>query len=98
MLAGLLADTSADTRCNILLPGEIHLMMAKLDPGPHEVEVRYFGKGGSELGRMRQRAMPLKVPEQGDAVLVVRSDPQYAVPRSAAERDMDPYFKTAKLR
>lgn len=98
MLAGLLADTSADTRCNILLPGQIHLMMAKLDPGPHEVEVRYFGKGGQELGRMRQRALPLKVPERGDAVMVVRSDPQYQLPRSAAERDMDPYFKSPKLR
>lgn len=98
LLWGALSSAEADTRCNVLLPGQIHLMMAKLDPGPHEIEVRYFADGGRELGRMKQRAIPLRVPERGDAVLVVRSDPTYEIPRSAAERDMDPYFKTAKLR
>lgn len=98
LLWGALSSAEADTRCNVLLPGQIHLSMAKLDPGNHEVEVRYFNGSGRELSKMRQRAIPLKVPERGDAVLVVRSDPRYEIPRSEAEREMDPYFKSPKLR
>ncbi|KAA0214386.1 hypothetical protein EDM80_06825 [bacterium] len=98
LLWGALSSAEADTRCNVLLPGQIHLMMAKVPPGKHEVEVRYYDGSGRELGRQRQRALPLNVPERGDAVMIVRSDPHYVVPRNEKERAADPYAKAPALR
>ncbi|MCC6466171.1 MAG: tetratricopeptide repeat protein [Planctomycetes bacterium] len=91
LIAGLLMNAEADTRGNALLPGETHLLMAKLPPGKHELEVRYFDKGGSELRGMRQQGVPCMVPEQGDAALVLRSDPRYYIPRESSLIKADPY-------
>jgi hypothetical protein len=91
MIASLLVSAKADTRGNDLLPGETHLMMAKLPPGDHKVEVRYFDTMGRELTQMRQSGIPLKVPEKGDASLLVRSTPKYQVDPAKAEAN--PYPK-----
>ncbi len=98
LLYGLLSSAEADTRCNVLLPGQIHLMMANVPPGKHEVEVRYFDSNSREIGNMRQRALPLLVPERGDGMLVVRSDPHYKIPLNEKERAENPYAKSPKLR
>ncbi|MBX3461463.1 MAG: hypothetical protein KF696_16070 [Planctomycetes bacterium] len=90
MVAGLLANAEADTRGNVLLPGETHLMMAKLPPGEHKVELRFFDSNGRELANLRQRDIPLRVPETGDAVLLARSQPRYIVPRTLEEARMNP--------
>src|SRR5690606_33379792 len=42
LVASLLMNAEADTRGNVLLPGETHMLLAKLPPGEHDVEVRYF--------------------------------------------------------
>jgi hypothetical protein len=91
LIAGALTNPRADVRCNALLPGQFHLMMAKLPPGKHEVEVRYFDKGGRELSAYRQRAIPLEVREKGDSVLLVRGSPRYRFLRTQSERMLDPY-------
>ncbi|MCA8915190.1 MAG: hypothetical protein KDB90_07250 [Planctomycetes bacterium] len=91
LLASLLMNAEADTRGDVLLPGETHLMMANLPPGKHEVEVRYYDGQGRELQNLRQTGIPLTVPEKGDASLLVRSNPQYQVPASDDWRAMDPY-------
>jgi len=91
LIGGLLMRADADTRGNDLLPGETHLLMAKLDPGKYAVEVRFFGDGGNELTSMRQTGIPLIVPKQGDATLLLRSDPRYIVPDSDDWRTADPY-------
>jgi hypothetical protein len=91
LIAGLLANPEADTRGNVLLPGETHLMMAKLPPGDHTVELRYFDSSDRELHNLRQRDIPLHVPEKGDAVLLARSQPRYAIPATDDQRKADPY-------
>jgi hypothetical protein len=96
LIASLLLNAEADTRGNDLLPAETHLMMAKLPPGEHQVEVRYFDGTGRELTEMRQQNIPLKVPEKGDASLLVRSKPKYQVPTDAAWHDANPYAKMPK--
>jgi hypothetical protein len=90
LLAGLLADASADTRGNVLLPGETHLMMAQLPPGDYSVELRFFDAGDRELKSMRQSGLPLHVPERGDAVLLARSHPPYAIPTGEEHHAADP--------
>lgn len=89
MLGGLLMNAEADTRGNVLLPGETHLLMAKLPPGTHEVEVRYFDVQGRELTEFRQTGVQMNVPETGDAVLLLRSQPQYSF--NPALTAADPY-------
>ncbi|MBZ0135637.1 MAG: hypothetical protein K8I27_04595 [Planctomycetes bacterium] len=91
LIASLLMNAEADTRGNVLLPGETHLMLAKLPPGEHKVEVRYYDANGNELRDMRQQGIPLTVPEKGDASLLVRSTPKYQVPTSESWRTTDPY-------
>lgn len=90
LLGGLLMNAEADVRGNSLLPGETHLMMAKLPPGKHEVELRFYDANGRELRDLRQVGVPLNVPETGDAVLLARSQPRY---RAGSESMMaaDPY-------
>jgi hypothetical protein len=82
-------SAKADTRGNDLLPGETHLMMAKLPPGDHKVEVRYFDSMGRELQQMRQSGIPLTVPEKGDASLLVRATPKYQF--DPAKLEANPY-------
>lgn len=96
LIAGLLMNAEADTRGNVLLPGETHLMMAQLPPGEHDVEIRFFDKDGRELRDMRQQGIPLTVPETGDATLLVRSKPKYQIPTSESWREADPYANTKK--
>lgn len=97
LVASLLMSTEADTRGNVLLPGETHLMMARLDPGDYDVTLRYFDKNGRELRSMRQDMVPLTVPESGDATLLVRSAPRYQVPPAGSARlTADPYGKPKK--
>ncbi len=93
LIAGLLGNAEADTRGNVLLPGETHLMLAKLPPGQHEVELRFYDNRDNEIHNLRQRGIPLTVPEpgQGDAVLLARSHPRYVVPDTAEHRMADPY-------
>ena len=91
LLASLLMNAEADTRGDVLLPGETHLMMAKLPPGKHTVEVRYYDGYGRELRDMRQQNVPLEVPERGDATLLLRSKPRYVVPDSDVWRNENPY-------
>jgi hypothetical protein len=91
LIAGLLGNAEADTRGNVLLPGETHLMMAKLPPGEHTVELRYFDKDGRELNGLHQRGIPLTVPEEGDAVLLTRSQPRYVMPGTEEQLMGDPY-------
>jgi hypothetical protein len=91
LIGGLLANAEADTRGNVLLPGETHLMMAKLPPGEHTVELRYFDRMNMELRQLRQTDIPLSVPEKGDAVLLARSQPRYVIPATDAHRQADPY-------
>jgi tetratricopeptide (TPR) repeat protein len=95
LIASLLMNAEADTRGNELLPAETHLMMAKLPPGKHRVEVRYFDEHGRELAEMRQTDVPLMVPEKGDASLLVRSKPKYQL-GDAARHEADPYAKMPK--
>lgn len=90
MIGGLLMNAEADTRGNVLLPGETHLLMAKLPPGRHEVEVHFFDMQQRELRELRQTGIPIDVPETGDAVKLVRSTPQYNV-RDTALKAADPY-------
>ncbi|MHC4840315.1 MAG: hypothetical protein ACYTDT_05040 [Planctomycetota bacterium] len=82
LLASALTNPEADTRCNLLLPGETHLMLAKLEPGDYEVEVRFFDENGSRLRKLDQQNIPLTVPEEGDATLLLRSRPRYRVPNA----------------
>lgn len=91
LLGGLLMNAEADTRGNVLLPGETHLMMAKAAPGKHDLELRYYDASGRELRDMRQTGLKLDVPETGDAMMLVRSRPHYSVPDSASARAADPY-------
>ncbi len=94
LIAGLLSDPEADTRGNVLLPGETHMLLAKLPPGTHQAELRFFDANGGEIRRMRQTGIEFTVPEQGDTTLLLRSDPNYVLPRSAAEAAKDPYAGT----
>ncbi|MEZ5994080.1 MAG: hypothetical protein R3E76_17230 [Planctomycetota bacterium] len=96
LIASLLMNAEADTRGNVLLPGETHLMMAKLPPGDHDVEIRFYDASGRELRDMRQQGVPLTVPERGDASLLVRSRPKYLVPRGESMRTADPYANMPK--
>lgn len=91
LLGGLLMSASADTRGNGLLPGETHLMMASLPPGDYDVQVRFFDRSGHELQHMRQQRVPLNVPEEGDATLLLRSRPRYIVPPGETRKSADPY-------
>lgn len=90
MIGGLLMNAEADTRGNVLLPGETHLMMTKAAPGKHDVELRYFDMQGREMREMRQTGLTLNVPEKGDAVLLARSRPQYRA-GDAGRAAEDPY-------
>lgn len=91
LIAGLLADAGADTRGNVLLPGETHMLLAKLPPGQHKAELRFYDANGSEIRRMRQTDIAFNVPEAGDTTLLLRSEPNYVLPRNAAEAARDPY-------
>jgi tetratricopeptide (TPR) repeat protein len=91
LAAGLLMSADADTRGNDLLPGETHLLMAKLPPGEYEVEVRFYDDNDRELTSMRHEAVPLVVPQRGDATLLLRSQPRYKIPDSQEWRTADPY-------
>ncbi|MCC7508259.1 MAG: hypothetical protein IT464_02655 [Planctomycetes bacterium] len=96
LIAGLLANAEADTRGNVLLPGETHLMLAKLPEGDHLVELRFFDANGNEMPDLRQRNVPLRVPAKGDAVLLARSRPLYVLPRTIEQASADPYPPPAK--
>lgn len=96
LIASLLMNAEADTRGNVLLPGETHMLLAKLPPGEHKVEVRYFDAMGRELRDMRQQGIPLTVPEKGDASLLLRSRPRYVIPSSESWAKSDPYANTPK--
>ncbi|MCC6572690.1 MAG: hypothetical protein IT462_02765 [Planctomycetes bacterium] len=98
LLAGLLLNPEADVRSNVLLPGEVHLMQAQLPPGPHDVELRVFDKDGRELRRMRQEGLDLNVPQKGDAVMLLRSQPRYKIPLQEADRLADPYARHKTIR
>lgn len=91
MIAGLLMNAEADTRGNVLLPGETHLMLAQLPIGEHKAELRFFDANGFEIRAMRQTGLPLTVPERGDAVLLARSSPRYQIPATADHREANPY-------
>jgi len=90
MIGGLLMSAEADTRGNVLLPGETHLLMAKLPPGRHEAEIHYFDMHNRELVNLRQSGVPIEVTERGDAVVLVRSKPRYNA-GDAKRRSADPY-------
>lgn len=96
MIAGLLMNAEADTRGNVLLPGETHLLLAKLPVGEHSVELRFYDANDFEIASMRQTGLPLHVPEKGDAVLLARSSPQYHVPATIEQREANPYAEQAK--
>jgi hypothetical protein len=91
LLAGLLMNAEADTRGNVLLPGETHLMLAQLPPGEHKLELRFYDNLGREMRDMRQQGLPLTVPEKGDATLLARSRPRYVIPDNEAWKAADPY-------
>ena len=95
LVASLLMNAEADTRGNVLLPAETHMLLAKLPPGEHDVEVRYFDNMGRELREMRQQGIPLTVPEKGDATLLVRSKPRYIIPGESLSQ-ADPYANMKK--
>jgi len=95
LLGGLLMNAEADTRGNVLLPGETHLMMAKLPPGKHNVDLHFYDASGRELRDMRQVGLDLNVPEKGDAVLLARSNPRYRI-EGASMAAADPYAGLAK--
>ena len=97
LLAGLMMNPEADVRSNVLLPGEVHLLQTKLPPGQHEVELRVFGKDGHELRRMRQPGLTLNVPQKGDALMLLRSQPRYKIP-DADLATTDPYARHKEVR
>lgn len=97
LLSGLFIHPRADVRCNLLLPGEVHLFMAKFPPGEHEIELRVYDKDGRELPEMRQPGLIVNIPQRGDAVTLLRSQPRYKIP-DASDRLADPYARHEKVR
>jgi hypothetical protein len=90
LIAGLAGNAEADTRGNVLLPGETHLMMARLDEGAYTVDLKFYDRADRELPQLAQRGLPLTVPREGDAVLLARSAPRYEIPDDVRRMD-DPY-------
>jgi tetratricopeptide (TPR) repeat protein len=79
-LIGLVADTTgvskADLRHWPMLPGEVHVLEAKLAPGLHTLQLKFFDDKGKELERFQQTHyyVPVREPAGGAVpVHLVRS-------------------------
>ncbi len=74
-LIGLVADTTgvskADLRHWPMLPGEVHVLEAKLAPGLHTVQLKFFDDKGKELERFQQTHYYVPVREAGGAAVPV---------------------------
>jgi hypothetical protein len=73
LFLSLLTSASADTRTWETLPRSVHVMLADLEPGPHEVRLE-FTVGGYRIPEL-SRTWTVEVPEQGEAIYYFRSLP-----------------------
>lgn len=75
-LFGMVADTTglskADVRHWPMIPGEVHVFEAKLAPGLHTIDLKFFDEKNKELERFRQLYHYVPVRE-GGAIHMVRS-------------------------
>lgn len=74
-LAGLLMPAEADLRQWDLLPGEVHLLSARLGPGSYTIKIE-FSEDGKPLPDFRQIWHYVPVEEDKDTLLVFRSGRQ----------------------
>jgi hypothetical protein len=64
-------DISADPRSWFLLPGEMHVLGVRVDPGPHTITLRFYDWNNEPLPRYTQTWYSISAPDQGDRVLLL---------------------------
>lgn len=84
-LAGLLMPAEADIRQWDLLPGEVHLLSARLEPGSYAIKIE-FSEDGKPLPDFRQIWHYVPVEEDKDTLLVFRSGHRKANDNMPARR------------
>jgi tetratricopeptide (TPR) repeat protein len=72
LVLSVLTRAEADTRCWSLLPGELHVLPMRLEPGPHVLEVRVLDRSGRPLVGWA-RLFPVEVPPRGDSLYYFRT-------------------------
>ena len=66
-------DIAADARYWPSLPGQIHIYAARVTPGPHTLDLRFYDANDQYLPRFDVTRHYINVPEGGDIVLVLNA-------------------------
>lgn len=75
LLIALLMPAGADIRQCELLPGEVHILHAKLSPGSYTLDLQFHRRTGSPLPRYGQRWYHIPVEQGRETVLYCRAIP-----------------------
>ncbi len=67
-------DVRADTRVCYMLPNEMHVLSARLEPGCHVVNVKFYNAKDEELKRYEQIWNYIRISEKERTFLSVRSE------------------------
>ncbi|MDX2176174.1 MAG: hypothetical protein SF028_06860 [Candidatus Sumerlaeia bacterium] len=62
----------ADQRQWLAVPGEVHAISARLEPGVYDFEIEFFGPGGAPRPELRTTYRGVEVGDGWDAMLLVR--------------------------
>lgn len=66
-------DAKADTRLWDILPGEIHALSLRLNPGAYDIDVRFLDALGGEVPSMRQHLHNFEVSSDKPTIWYIRS-------------------------
>jgi tetratricopeptide (TPR) repeat protein len=66
-------DIAADARYWPSLPGQVHIYAARVTPGLHTLELRFYDANDQYLPRFDMTRHYINVPERGDIVLVLHA-------------------------
>jgi hypothetical protein len=87
--AGLLMPAQGDVRVWATMPGEVQVLVAKLEPGDHEIHVSVRDKGGAALPSY-SRTLHVNVREGRTAFAWTRAAPQEIVPPPSSRIEEEP--------